>query len=76
MKYYNLINDEPFGKLDIPAPEKLESTEDYSQLMQHMVSVFTPAINLYYAQHGYQARQQLMAMMVLFLTEIMPINDF
>ena len=74
MNYYNLIKDEAFGKLDIPAPEKLETTADFSQLTQHMVSVFTTALNLYYAQHGYEARQQLLAMIVLFLTEILPIK--
>ena len=75
MKYYDLIKDAPFEKLDIPAPERLETTEDYSLLTQHMVSEFYPALNLYYAKHGYAARQQMLAMMLLFLSELMP-NQF
>ncbi len=74
MKYYDEIKDAPFENLDIPAPEKLETTEDYSLLMQHMVSEFYLALNLYYAKHGYAARQQMLAMMVLFLSEIMPVR--
>ena len=74
MKYYDLLKDAPFEKLDIPAPEKLETTEDYSLLTQHMVSEFYPALNLCYARHGYAARQQMLAMMVLFLSEIMPVR--
>ena len=74
MNCYQLTKDAAFDNLNIPAPAKLESTADYAQLMQHMVSVFHPTLNLYYAQHGYEARQQMLSMMVLFLSELLPVR--
>ena len=74
-QYHSITKDEPFEALQILAPQKLETTEDYAQLMQHMVSAFRLSLNIYYKKHGYEARQQLLIMMVLLLSSIMPENN-
>ena len=72
MRYHSLTNDAPFEALDIPCPGKLETTEDYAQLMQHMGSRFRLALNIGYRRYGYETRTELLAMMVLLLSSIMP----
>lgn len=74
-RYHSLTKDAPFEPLKIPEPQKLETTEDYAQLMQHMVSTFRLALNIYYKQHGYEARLQLLTTMVLLLSSIIPENN-
>ena len=72
MKQFELLKDAPFEALDIPAPEKLETTEDFAALTQHLISVYRPALNLYHRQHGLEERTELLTMLVLVLTGIMP----
>ena len=72
MKRYDLLKDGLFEILNVPAPAKLETTEDYSELTQHLVSVFRPALNLCYRQHGYEARLQQLTMLVLLVSGILP----
>lgn len=74
MKKYDLLKDEPFEAAEVPAPVELKSAEDYAQLTQHLVSVYRLQLNLVYRQHGYEARQQLLTMMVLLLSGIMPVQ--
>ena len=72
MKHFDLLRDAPVPALDIPAPEKLETTEDYAELTQHMVAVYRTALNLIYRQQGPEARTQMLTMMVLLLSAVMP----
>ncbi len=74
MKHYDLLKDGLFPVLDIPAPDRLESTEDYAQLLQHLISVYRLSLNLTYRQHGLDARTQLLTMMVLLTSGIMPVQ--
>ena len=73
-KRYDLLRDAPFEDLAVPAPAKLETTEDYAELTQHLVSVFRLALNLCYRQQGYAARLQLLTMLVLLTSGIMPVS--
>jgi len=70
MKTNNLTKDAPFEAIDAPWPQKLETIEDYAQLTQHMVSTFRLALNIYYRKYGYEARLELLTMMVLLLSSI------
>ena len=72
MKTHELLKDGPFEALDIPAPAALKTTGDHAQLMQHLISEYRLALNLYRQQHGFEARQQLLIMMVQLTSEIMP----
>ena len=72
MKYHSLTKDVPFETLDIPYPVRLETAEDYAQLMQHMVSTFRPALNICYRQYGYEVRLEILMTMVQLLSDIMP----
>jgi hypothetical protein len=72
MKTHKLLKDQPFEALDIPAPTALKTTADHAQLTQHLISEYRLALNLYRQQHGFEARQQLLIMMVLLTSEIMP----
>ncbi len=72
MKYHSLTKDAPFEELNIPHPEKLETTEDNAQLVQYMISYYQIALNAYYRLHGYEARQRLLTIMVQLMTQIMP----
>ena len=72
MKTHKLLKDRPFESLDIPAPAALKTTADHAQLTQHLISEYRLALNLYRQQHGFEARQQLLIMMVLLTSEIMP----
>ncbi len=70
MKTNNLTKDAPFEAVEVPWPQKLETTEDYAQLFQYMVSTFRLALNIYYRKYGYEARLELLTMMVLLLSSI------
>ena len=72
MEMFDLLMDGPFPALDIPAPERLETTDDKAALMQHLVSVYRVMLNLMYQRQGQDARQHTLTMIVLFLSEIMP----
>ncbi len=74
MKTHELLKDRPFEALDIPAPAKLKTTEDYAALTQHLISQYRLSLNLYRRQHGFEARQQLLTMMILLTSEIMPVQ--
>ncbi len=74
MQYHHLTDDAPFGNLEISRPEKLESGADYSQLVQHMVSCFRLELNECYRKQGYEARQNILSLLVLFLHGIMPLR--
>ena len=53
MKTHELLKDRPFEALDIPAPAKLKTTEDYAAFTQHLISEYRLALNLYRRQHGF-----------------------
>lgn len=72
MKHYDILKDELFEELEIPAPEKLESTEDYAELVQHLISVYRTVLNAAYRRNGFDARRHLLTMMVLLTSDIMP----
>ena len=72
MKRYDILKDAPFEELDIPAPEKLETTEDYAELMQHLIAVYRTVLNAAYRRNGFDARRHLLTMMVLLTSDIMP----
>ena len=69
-RYHSLTKDALVEAIDVPWPEKLETTEDYAQLTQHMVSTFRLALNIYYRKYGYEARLELLTMMVSLLGSI------
>ena len=74
MKRYDILKDAPFEELEIPAPAKLETTEDYAELMQHLIAVYRPVLNTAWHSHGNDARRHLLTMMVLLTSDIMPVQ--
>lgn len=72
MKTHDLLKDGLFEDLTVPAPESLDTTEDYAKLTQHLVSEFRTTLNNYYRVHGYEARLQLLTMLVLYVSELLP----
>ena len=72
---YEILKDAPFPNLDIPAPETLETTEDYAQLVQHLVSRYRGMLNAIYRQQGYMERTNNLETVIFFLSEVLPVNE-